>query len=459
MQPADVKYLSISEVNRALNGALEEALPLIFFEGEISEIVRAGSGHIYFSLKDEQSQLSACMWNGVQRALTFKPDKGMHVRCEGRPSVYSKNGRLQIVVQRMVEAGEGLLQKKFLELKAKLEREGLFAMERKRRLPFLPTSIGVVTSASGAVIHDIMVRIRNRMPALKVFLMDVRVQGPGAAQEIAEGVKLLGASGLVQAIIVARGGGSLEDLWAFNEEVVVRAIFASPIPVISGVGHEVDVTLSDYVADVRAPTPTAAAEMVVPRREDLLEKVAQCEKLLYQYDRWFQSVVQSVDDLDTRLSKCMVKVLEGARLHLQACNAKLRLLEPSSIIAHLHSRLEVLSGRLGAVLPPDRLRRLHETVKFLDNKLEGVAMRNIEQKSHALKNLTARLVAVNPRAVLERGYSIVESKGKVVISSEQLQVGDDIEVSFRTGRVDAKVSEVDIASVEPSCKAAQQISE
>jgi len=463
------KYISITELNELCNITLERAFPEVCFTGEISQVTSPGSGHLYLKIKDQSSQVSAVAWRSYVQTLKFKPVQGMMVLCHGRPNIYAKSGSYQVVLSRLMEAGQGALQKKFLELKAKLDREGLFAPERKRKLPFLPKSIGVVTSKTGAVIHDIMVKISERMPSLKVYLVDVRVQGPGAAQEIADGIRLLNERREVEVIIVARGGGSLEDLWAFNEEVVVRSIFASAIPVISGVGHEVDITLSDLAADVRAPTPTAAAEMVVPRREDLLRNILQLEQRLVNYDRWFQPLGQAVDELSSRLGRRIAATLEERRLQLQTAEARLQSIEPAKLLTLLRSRvalfeqrlfsagrqqivarqqqLSKLANSLDSALPVQRLYRYGDSIKHLEQRMYAGAVQNLKRCQNDLERLSSQLEVVSPNRVLKRGFSIVERQDRdgaqILTSSQKVNAGDKLAIRLFEGRIGATVTTKD----------------
>lgn len=414
----DLKYLSISELVRALNVTLERSYPEIAFEGEVSQVTRAASGHVYLTLKDANSQIAAVVWRGVADGLDFALEQGLSLMCHGRPNVYQGSGRLQIVLHKLIPSGKGALQKKFLELKAKLEKEGLFDAQRKRALPFFPQAVGVVTSGTGAVIHDIMVKIKERMPSLKVYLLDVRVQGDGSAQEISAAIKQFSNSGLVDVIIVARGGGSLEDLWAFNEEVVVRAIFASKVPVVSGVGHEVDITLSDLVADLRAPTPTAAAELVVPRRSDLLKAINELGRRLNDVERWLQPKAQRLDDLALRLNSRLALALQQSHLMLKTSEAKLRSIQPQKVI-------ETFKERLG----------------FLDKRLTIGLLSSLKFKRAVLEKVLGRMEAVSPMRVLQRGYSLVEHNGKLVSSAESIQPGDTLDLSFFKGKARTKVLE------------------
>lgn len=459
----ELNYLSVSELNLVLNQALEQRFPEVFFEGEISEVKRAASGHMYITIKDGSSSLSSVMWAGTARSLDFSIEPGLSVQCHGRPNVYRVNGRLQIVVHRMFPSGEGALRKKFLELKAKLEKEGFFAEHRKRKLPFLPRAVGVVTSRSGAVIHDIMVRFRERMPSMQVYLVDVKVQGDGAAQEIAAGIAYLDQSKLVDVIIVARGGGSLEDLWAFNEEIVVKAIFASSVPVVSGVGHEVDISLSDLVADLRAPTPTAASEMVVPHRKELLQRLSDLERRLSDTDRWLLPLAQQVDELSLRLEHRVQSVFDEARLRLETAEVKLRSIEPGEVIRALRGRLDLLSqklqaasareiaecsarldaaaGNLRRAFPLQRLSLAAEKVKAAERRIINGLVAAQQTRKAELERLSSKLEAVSPQRVLQRGFSIVEGSDGVVRSVSQLREKEEIKITFAEGGARAAVTQ------------------
>ena len=455
------RYLTVTELNQMLNGALERAAPYLYFEGEVSEVKKASSGHLYLTIKDASSQTNAVIWRGVGETLTFPVTQGLSVVCEGKPNIWHVTGRLQIVIHKIQPAGEGLLRKKFLELKAKLDAEGLFSEARKRPLPFLPRAIGIVTSAKGAAIHDMMVKLRERMPQVPVYLCDVRVQGAGSAEEIAEGIKEFGRSELVDVLIVGRGGGSLEDLWSFNEEVVVRAIFASPIPVISAVGHEVDVSLSDLVADLRAPTPTAAAEIVVPRRSDLLEDLRDQERRLFDLSRSITPLAQRVDDGELRLHAAVAGLKERWVLTVTAAESHLRALEPRNVLAMLGSREERLRGQLLSAVQRVlqnyrssveglRLDRIMVRLERLmvdrsnrliaaDRSLREHARRTLERRGAAVASLGARLTALNPQKTLERGYSVIQHRGVVVTNASEVSLDAELNVRLAHGSLTAKV--------------------
>lgn len=459
--PADNSYLSVSDVTRLVNDILELQFSQLLFRGEISQVTVAQSGHVYFSIKDEGAQLSCAMWAGVARTLPFKPRVGMSVRCHGRPNVYAQTGRFQIVVHRLFEDGEGELQRRFLELRKRLENEGFFSAERKRALPFLPKAVGIVTSKTGAVIHDMMVKIRERFPSMIVYLADTRVQGEGAAAEIATAIRNIDRSGLVDVIIVARGGGSLEDLWAFNEEEIVKAVFACSRPVVSGVGHEVDVTLCDLAADVRAPTPTAAAEMVVPKVSDLLQRVREMERRLTDVDRWFQPRVQRLDELTLRLEARLGAIAEEARLRVRAAELSLARIKPDKVIELMRMRFSVMEKRLRRAVEVviqscsvelsrrvDRVRpsTLLESVKrhqvavaSLEERLVSAGSRSFNALRQQIASIEARLEALSPQGVLERGYSILRIDGKHVRSAAQAVLGGEMEVQITDGVISGTV--------------------
>jgi len=410
------KALTVSELNTLLRAAVEQLFPEVCVEGEISEVKAGKTGHIYFTIKDKEAQIAGVIWAGVARGLGFRLEPGLSVVCYAKPTVYQARGSLQLVAHRIVPGGEGALRRKFLELKAKLEKEGYFAAARKRALPFLPKAVGVVTSAQGAVIHDIMVKLRERMPQMRVILADVKVQGEGAADSIADGVRALSDSGLVDVIIVARGGGSLEDLWAFNEEPVVKAIFAAAVPVVSGVGHEVDFSLSDFVADVRAPTPTAAAEMVVPHRGELLKLLSEYQRRLSDPQRWLLPLGQRVDDLAARLDRRVEAVVGEAALKLHRASESLRAIQPTRLIEVMRIRIE----RAGEQLQ--------------------VAMRQqITSARHSLTRCADRYHSVHPTQVLSRGFAVVECAGALVRSASDVQVDDTVSVTLHHGALSAVV--------------------
>jgi exodeoxyribonuclease VII large subunit len=390
-------FLTVSELNQIIKGTLESELDALWVVGEISNFRVPPSGHFYFTLKDDKSHIAAVMFRRQGFNLTFQPENGLEVLCYGRVGLYSVRGDLQLYVETMEPKGHGALYLAFEQLKKKLGEEGLFASERKRSLPFLPQSIGIVTSLQGAALRDMLRILEDRFPERRVVIRPVKVQGEEAALEIAEGIMELGQSGLVEVMIVGRGGGSLEDLWAFNEEVVARAIFAAPVPVISAVGHEVDFTIADFVADHRAPTPTAAAEMVVPRKEKLLEQVTKLASHLFRGIHL--TLGGKKEEWDTLMR---------------------RLADPRRRFRENQMRLDELSLNLWRRFQ-DRLARLKDRLTLSAGKLDSLS----------------------PLAVLERGYSIAQKmpEGLILKDSVHIRIGDRLRITFARGKSLCRVEE------------------
>jgi exodeoxyribonuclease VII large subunit len=389
--------LTVSQLSEIIRDTLEKDLPALWVVGEISNFRVPPSGHFYFTLKDDQCQIAAVVFRRQGQNIRFQPENGMEVVCYGRVGLYPVRGDLQFYVEAIEPRGRGALQVAFEQLKARLWQEGLFATERKRPLPFLPASIGIVTSLQGAAVRDILRILNDRFPDRRVVIRPVKVQGDGAAAEIANAIYELGNSGVVDVMIVGRGGGSVEDLWSFNEEVVARALAAAPVPVISAVGHEVDFTIADLVADQRAPTPTAAAEMVIPSKEDLVAEVRDLEERLR-------------GALQIRVRSAKEECLRMAR----------RLADPRRRLRERQVRLDELSLSLW--------RRFHD---------------GVERAQARVTQMIKRLGSVSPLAVLERGYSLVHkvSDGAVVKDSDVLAVGELVDIRFARGRAVCKVEE------------------
>jgi exodeoxyribonuclease VII large subunit len=396
--------LSVSRLVSLLQDVVEENFVDVLVSGEVANFATPASGHYYFALKDEGAQLRAVMFRAQNRLLSFLPENGMNVVCRGRLSLYTRRGELQMLVDHLEPLGVGSQQIALEQLKKRLASEGLFAEERKRPLPAFPRTIGVVTSGSGAAIHDILNVLRRRGAGLRVLLRPVRVQGDGAALEIAEGIADLNRQGEADVLIVGRGGGSMEDLWAFNEEPVARAIFASRIPVISAVGHEVDVTIADLVADLRAPTPSAAAELVVKERREL---------------------EGHVDHLVLRLSGQM-----KARLTL------------------LRERVEGLFRRLRA--PVGDLLRQGQRVEQLSRRTKLAIRVHLEASASRLALFAGRLEALSPLRTLSRGYAIVtrEEESTPLRETARLARGDRLAIRFARGEARVVVEEIIPAPVE-----------
>jgi len=391
------KFFTVSELNEIIKGTLETQLEALWVVGEISNLRVPPSGHFYFTLKDDQSQIAAVMFRRQGASLRFVPENGMEVLCFGRVSLYSVRGDLQLYVETMEPRGQGALYLAFEQLKEKLAAEGLFAPERKRPLPFLPLSVGIVTSDKGAALYDMLRILGDRFADRRVVIRPVKVQGEDAAREIAAGIAELGGSGEVDVMIVGRGGGSLEDLWAFNEEIVARAIFTAAVPVISAVGHEIDFTIADFVADHRAPTPTAAAEMVMPRKDDLVEQVLGLQEALI---RGIQIKLETAKERWQGLVK--------------------RLSDPGKKLRDNQQRLDELSV--------DLLRRFQDRLRQLRDRLA---------------QQTGRLEALSPLAVLDRGYSIAHKlpEERIIKDADSLDAGDRLRITFARGKAICRVEE------------------
>ncbi len=428
--------ISVTQAVSAFNDTLTHDYPRIDIKGEIASPKPHQSGHLYFSLKDIGAKLDAVMWRSSLLGLDFKPEDGCEVVVRGKPEIYPPSGKLSLIVSKMKRSGAGDLQRKFLELKEKLSREGLFDRERKRALPFMPQAIGIVTSQSGAALHDIMVRLEARAPQIPVYLVDVRVQGEGAAREIAAGIEFLSLSGKVDVIIAGRGGGSIEDLWAFNEELVVRAIFASRVPVISAVGHEVDITLSDLVADLRAPTPTAAAEMVVPDRASLKEQLYNYARRLMDTRTLLGPKRASVQMIGSRLLRHASSHMREIQLTHQRHSAAVKSLEPRALLAREKLRVVDTVKKLDRGVARIFIQK-NEVIQAIGNGVQRASpLSKIQQAAKLIGAKAAQLESLNPRRVLERGYAIAHtsgSGGNIIRSAGELQVGDELEVTFAIG--------------------------
>ena len=390
--------LSVFGLTQQLKWTLQEQFQDVWVSGEISNLTRARSGHLYLTLSDEQAQLRCVIWRSEAEQIPFDLDEGMQVVCHGGIDVYPPRGTYQLTIREIEPLGLGALQLALKKLHARLEAEGLFAESRKRPLPAFPRRIAVVTSPAGAAIHDFLNVVTRRWPGLEILVIPARVQGEGAAREISEGVVV---AGLIQpppdVVVVTRGGGSAEDLWSFNDEQVVRAIAACRIPVISGVGHEIDVTLCDLVADVRALTPSEAAERVVPIREEVNERL---------------------DKLRQRISMAMVNRLERARERLGALQQRRVLQAPADLVS-----------------PPAR------RVDELEQRLHELMQRSRQRHEHRLSVVAERLDAISPLKVLARGYSVTEDvAGNTIRSIEGLQPGQELVTRLPDGRVKSTVS-------------------
>jgi exodeoxyribonuclease VII large subunit len=439
------RILTVTQVAALVQGALEGGVGTVWVAGEISNLRPQPTGHCWFTLKDKQSQLAAVMFRSVAQVLPFRPADGMEVVVQARVGIYSARGNLQLYVDAMEPRGLGALQLAFEQLKQRLQTEGLFEEARKRPLPRWPRRIGVVTAEKGAAIHDIRTTLRRRWPAASLVLRPVRVQGTGAAREIAAGIEDLNRLGGIDVVIVGRGGGSLEDLWAFNEEVVARAIVASGVPVVSAVGHEVDFTIADFVADARAATPTAAAALVVPDRTEVARAVAKAEAALAAglvrrvrgARERISALQRALGDPQRRVTELTIRVDElGAR----ARHALVRR------VAWDRRELGALAGRLGRTGPAAQVRRAAERMAAARERLGFALGVRVRHDRAALEQAAAKLDALSPLACLARGYSLVrrgDATGPVVSDAATLAPGDPVALVFARGRARARVEDTE----------------
>ena len=436
------KVYSVAELNRKARIVLEGGIGEVWVEGELSRLTLHSSGHWYFTIKDESASASCAMFVRDNRLVDFQPKDGKRVRIFARPSLYEVNGRFQLIASKMEDAGKGDLQEQFEKLKAKLQAEGLFDPEHKKKLPLLPRKIGVVTSPTGAAIRDILQVLRRRFPNLQVLIAPVRVQGAGAEKGIAKAIDYLNTRDDIDVLIVGRGGGSLEDLWCFNEEEVARAIYRSKIPVISAVGHEIDFTISDMVADLRAPTPSAAAELVVPRKSDL-------EETLNRYLRRLQNALRAMErDFRVRLTRAAQSYVFKEPENLLR-NYRQQLLSTQNRMANLlriglQQEARKLDGQKARLRPAleNGLRQRTQRLDELDMRLHHTIERQVEQTHQRLTQLKSQLHMLNPLAVLGRGYSLTtRSDGSVIRSATEVQPGDLLLTRLAEGHILSEVKE------------------
>ena len=437
------KIYSVSELTLEIRDLLEKRFLDVWVSGEVTNLRAAGSGHLYFTLKDEKAQLRAVCFRNQARYLKFKPQDGLAVIARGHLSVYEARGEYQLYVEFLEPAGLGALQLAFEQLKQKLAGEGLFDAARKKPLPMLPRTVGVVTSPTGAVIRDILRILRRRFRNINVLLYPVKVQGEGAAREIAQGIEHFNARSPVDVMIVARGGGSLEDLWAFNEEVVARAIAASKIPVISAVGHETDFTIADFVADLRAPTPSAAAELVVRRKQDLVTEVRDRVRHLAQMIRLkISEARQALTELHMHpvFQTLAARIGERAQRIDEYAGTLERLLR-----LRLHAARQQWLGASAGVVRYDFSRHLglkHAALEEREQRFQNDFRRFLMERGNRLAQLESVLKERSPRTILERGYSITrDAEGKVVRDAARVAIGAEISVHLARGELAAIVKD------------------
>ena len=437
---ADRRIYTVSELTQDIKAVLEETYPFVWITGEISNFHTPTSGHFYFTLKDSGAQINAVMFRAQNRNLRFQPEDGLAVIAMGRVNVYEPRGVYQIILEYLEPEGVGMLQLAFEQIKAKLEAEGFFDERHKVPLPFLPHKIAVVTSPTGAAIRDMMKVMTRRFPNVAVEIAPVMVQGEGAAEQIAEAVGLLNQRDDADVIVVARGGGSLEDLQAFNSEVVARAIFASHLPVVSAVGHETDFTIADFTADVRAPTPSAAAEVIVPVKEELLSHIqavrgalkramAQRVRLLTEravhLSRRLMHPGKQVDDYRLRLDDVWGRIVRGFSRHL----------------ADRRDRLNGLGGRLGRCTPHVVVKDLNTILKHHYQRLLFAMQFCVESKRSSFSTTGAKLNTLSPLAILGRGYSVTRAlPGYALVKDVRtVSIGGHVEVTVSKGAMVCRI--------------------
>jgi len=434
---------SISRLNRETRSLLEGSFPLLWVEGEISNFARPASGHWYFSLKDEAAQVRCAMFRNRNSITGFTPKNGTQVLIRARIGLYEARGEFQIIAEHMEESGDGALRRAFEQLKQRLDQQGLFSSSHKQPLPADIRTIGVITSATGAAVRDILTTLKRRNPSAKVIIYPVAVQGDASAPQIAAMLKTVEHRNESDVILLVRGGGSLEDLWAFNEDVVAQAIYNCPIPIVSGIGHEVDITIADLVADFRAATPTAAAELVSPNQfelrtklkllrtrlkrsnqrnlQQLHQQLTMTAKRLRHPDRRMQAYAQRIDELQARSAHAIRSLLQKTKLQQRILVEKL---------TALHPQQQITTRRL----------RCHA----LATQLRHIAEQQLQTKQQQFLHLTNILNTVSPLATLERGYAIVTHNDTDIIhNSNALNIGDNIKAQLRSGKIICKVTDIE----------------
>ena len=434
----------VSELNSAIQDVFEEEFGNIWVSGEISGCRLAASGHFYFSLKDSTSQVKCALFKGAARYAKFKPQDGLAVTARGSLEIYEARGEYQLIVELLEPQGAGALQLAFEQLKDKLAAEGLFDLSRKRPLPKLPGRIGLVTSPNGAVLRDMLHVLERRFSGLHIRLFPAQVQGEGSVEQICSGIDHFSTGGWAHVVIVARGGGSLEDLWSFNEERVARAIAASKVPVISAIGHETDFTIADFVADHRAPTPSAAAEIVIPTRDSLLEQIDMGRLKISQALR-YQLAVASRDlhqRIGERAATLMQRILARRSQRVDEADLQLRRLGEDKLEA-FQKRHEGLSRRLHDCNMQLRFERSRHKLELLNTQLSKAWNAKICSVEKRMEEARAYLHQLSPVAVLGRGYAIVEGPGgRVLRSAAETGMGESLKIRLHKGELDATVSAI-----------------
>jgi exodeoxyribonuclease VII large subunit len=436
------RVYTVGELNAAIRGILDREFPDVWVSGEISSTKLATSGHYYFTLKERDAQIRCVCFRSTHRYLKFKPQDGVAVVARGRVDVFEARGEYQLLVEFLEPQGHGALQFAFEQLKKKLASEGLFDPARKRPLPRFPRRIGIVTSPRGAVISDMLHILERRFPGLHVRLYPATVQGEGAIDEVCRGIEYFSGTPWAELVIVARGGGSLEDLWTFNEEAVARAIAACPVPVVSAIGHETDVTIADFVADLRAPTPSAAAELVVRTREELLGSIETFRRHLSQAARYRLAMARRQADLQGIQRPLAVFHRAVGRRLQRVDEQEYRLRERIRALVEAGSRAHrAFASRLGRYDPRPRFARDRRRLETAGASMEQRLRLDLARRSGRLQELSAKLSQLSPVRILERGYAIVtKESGEIVIDSREAPPGSALHIRLAKGTLKANVT-------------------
>ncbi len=443
-EPTERTVYSVSELNRTIRGLLESQFPLLWIEGEISNLAQPASGHIYFTLKDAKAQVRCAMFKGRNQLLRFRPANGQQILIRAKVGLYEARGEFQVIVEHMEEAGDGILLRQFEELKARLAKEGLFDEKLKQAIPELPRQIGVITSATGAAIRDVLSVLGRRFPSIPVQIYPVAVQGENAAPEISKALFQASRRKDCDVLLLVRGGGSLEDLWAFNEEQVARAILLCDIPVISGVGHEVDVTIADFTADHRAATPSAAAELVSPNQQTYVQKFQTFQlRLMRQMSARLERLNEQALWLQNRLkrqhpSSQLMQQSQQLDDLIQDLYSSFESLITDKKTALKYSLQSLLNNR------PDQFIDYQQAqLQDLSSRLVYMSQLTIENKQQQLAGLSRTLQAISPLNTLSRGYSITrDAAGKTISNAGQLQKGDIMTTQLNKGKITSRVEEL-----------------
>ncbi len=488
IEPAERNVYTVSRLNREVRVLIERGLGVVWVEGELSNLSVPSSGHWYFSMKDRDAQLRCAMFRQKNMSVGFTPKSGQQILARGRVSLYEPRGDYQFIVEHLEEAGVGALKREFERLKTKLAAEGLFAVERKRSLPKFPRRIGVVTSPTGAALRDILHILGRRFPPAAILIYPTPVQGDAAIPLIVDAIQIASARAECDVLIVARGGGSIEDLWAFNDERVARAIHASTIPVVSGIGHEIDFTIADFVADARAPTPSGAAELVAPDRNACLEALARTlERMSVGMRRELRALgtrfnatnarlklshpgirlnqqAQRLDEMEQRLTASLQREIRTSAGRFSVMSQRLKLAHPGLRLGQQKQRLDDLEQRLAGAIrsalnndsrrvsemrthlvqhsPAHRIRDLKIRHGELSARLDHAMTRLVSRADHRLGLAARTLNTVSPLATLGRGFALVKrvSDGKLITDSNSVAIGDDVQAQLAHGTVTARVT-------------------